>query len=315
MSPAGPAPLAATYRGQKGMEAFVPAVGAALVAQRLRVPAPAHFAARLTALPAASGATLVRVAVPALSAERTVGDSAGSGSLFLMHPERAWGVIDHAGGRIDIRPGVCLVIPSSAAFTVAYRSSAVLTFCELPATLASRRYGLEDGPVTAFEVHPVARELLRSVSSLESAARRHLSRSEAPHDDVVQLTSAMVDALVNGRATPDAASLRTTAMRVLESFAADPDLDAAGVARRLGVSTRTLHRAFEGGPTLLHELTALRLDRAARMLAARPDHSVSEIAHACGFGSHSRFTARFRERFGAVPSVWRESTTPAAEYG
>jgi AraC-like DNA-binding protein len=314
MSPGGPATVAATYRGREGMAAFVPAVGAALVAQRLQVPAPAHFAARLTALPGMNGANLVRVSVPALTAERTVGDSAGGGSLFLMHPERAWGVLEHGGGRIDIRPGMCLVIPSSAPFAVSYRSSAVLTFCELPAAVASRRYGLADGPVTAFDVHPVARELLRSVSSLEAAARRHLAGPAAvPHDDVVRVTSVLIDALVNGRGTPDTLSLHAAALGVLEGSAADPDLSAAAVAARLGVSVRTLHRAFQGGPTLLEELTRLRLERAAGMLASHPERSVSEVAHACGFGSHSRFAALFREHHGAVPSAWRKSVIASAE--
>lgn len=313
MSPTGPSTLAATFRGEKGMEAFVPAVGTALVAQRIRVAAPAHFAARLTTLPASSGASLVRVAVPALSAERRAADASGSGSLFLMYPERARGVMEHEGGRVEIRPGICLIIPSSAAFVVAYDSPAVLTFCELPPSVAGRRYGLEDGPVSAVEVHPVTKELLRSVAVVEAAALRQLSGSGAPHEDVVHLTSVMVDALVNGRSAPDRASVRTTALRIVETSVVDPDLDVAAVARRMAVSVRTLHRAFEGGPTLHQEITRLRLDRAARMLASHPDRSLADVAHACGFGSHSRFSAQFRERFGATPSAWRDSIIAMAE--
>jgi AraC family transcriptional regulator len=61
------------------------------------------------------------------------------------------------------------------------------------------------------------------------------------------------------------------------------------------------------GQTPYRFLTKVRLDRARRHLA-RPELSITEIAHLCGFASPSRLTAAFRGETGLSPSEFRAAS-------
>ena len=52
----------------------------------------------------------------------------------------------------------------------------------------------------------------------------------------------------------------------------------------------------------------VRLARAHTDLAANIDDSVADIAYRWGFGHVPRFAARYRERYGVVPSHTRENS-------
>ncbi|GAA2091098.1 AraC family transcriptional regulator [Streptomyces albiaxialis] len=96
--------------------------------------------------------------------------------------------------------------------------------------------------------------------------------------------------------------------RAVEAMAADPahPFTATELARIAGVSVRSLQRAFQGhhGMTPLVYLRRLRLERARRDLARPqpPGTTVADIALRWGFLHPSRFAARYRERYGTLPS-------------
>ncbi len=85
-------------------------------------------------------------------------------------------------------------------------------------------------------------------------------------------------------------------------------LPAAEVARAVGVSPRHLARLFRSqlGDTPAAYATGLRMDR-ARVLLRETAMPVTEVASACGYATHSRFSAAYRGRFGATPSDERRS--------
>lgn len=77
------------------------------------------------------------------------------------------------------------------------------------------------------------------------------------------------------------------------------------LARAFNVSQSTLQRRLSEERT-----TARQCVREARMTSAMAllqgtERQVSEIAALCGYDSHSRFTAAFRQRFGYAPSHMR----------
>lgn len=80
------------------------------------------------------------------------------------------------------------------------------------------------------------------------------------------------------------------------------------LARRLGVSRRTLQRRSFGalgvGPSDV--LTGMRLDRARELI---PDASltIGHIALACGFASQSHFSTAFKTEHGISPAAFRVS--------
>jgi len=85
-----------------------------------------------------------------------------------------------------------------------------------------------------------------------------------------------------------------------------PDLTPAMIAAWLGVSLRQLHLVFEPtGTSVSRTMTAMRLAKARRLLAASLDRQVSDIALACGFDSLATFYRVFRGAFGITPTESR----------
>lgn len=87
-----------------------------------------------------------------------------------------------------------------------------------------------------------------------------------------------------------------------------PALSPATVAAELKISTRYLHKLFEGRPeTFMQRVLRRRLERCRSDLAnATMRHrSVSEIAYAWGFSDLSHFGRAFKAAFGEPPREWR----------
>lgn len=77
------------------------------------------------------------------------------------------------------------------------------------------------------------------------------------------------------------------------------------LAARLGLSVSTLSRRLrERGRSLRALLDDARMGQALRLLRDGAG-SIAEVARACGYESHSRFSARFRERYRLSPSEMR----------
>ncbi|MDO4248958.1 MAG: helix-turn-helix transcriptional regulator, partial [Neisseria sp.] len=89
---------------------------------------------------------------------------------------------------------------------------------------------------------------------------------------------------------------------------------AAEAAARLNFSETTLRRRLAQENTSFRSLLIdVRMMRALTLLQVT-EWPVEKIADAVGYESASRFTARFKERFGFVPSAVRGGETAAAEY-
>ncbi len=90
---------------------------------------------------------------------------------------------------------------------------------------------------------------------------------------------------------------------------ANPDLDAPGTARTLGMSVRSLHLALaDSGESFGQLLQRRRLETCCALLS-RPDAgtSVADIAFGCGFNSLSSFYRAFRRLRGACPRDLRSA--------
>jgi transcriptional regulator GlxA family with amidase domain len=92
----------------------------------------------------------------------------------------------------------------------------------------------------------------------------------------------------------------------------EPPLSTAELARRVGLSQRSLERLFraEIGTTPARHYLRLRLNR-ARQLLGQTTMPVTEIAIACGFASVSHFARTYGAAFGHSPRAERrgEKTT------
>ncbi len=86
----------------------------------------------------------------------------------------------------------------------------------------------------------------------------------------------------------------------------EPDFDIATVPAAIGVSARTLNRAFaQQGITPAKWMWTKRLDEARNLLLTGRGQSVSDVAMACGFNDFSHFSRAFKARFNVTPTVMR----------
>jgi AraC family transcriptional regulator, regulatory protein of adaptative response / methylphosphotriester-DNA alkyltransferase methyltransferase len=87
-------------------------------------------------------------------------------------------------------------------------------------------------------------------------------------------------------------------------FGSELSLD--DIARRVASSRRQLQRAYAeiGRTTFREHLTAVRMERAGDMLAARGP-TVREVAHRVGYRQPAQFAKAFRRHHGMSPSTFR----------
>lgn len=88
-----------------------------------------------------------------------------------------------------------------------------------------------------------------------------------------------------------------------------PGLRAVDLAQHLGVSPRSLHRAFaRAGDTVAGRWRQLRLDHARRLLSQGrlASLSVAEVGRRCGYTDPSHFGRDFQREAGLTPLRWRQ---------
>ncbi|HUG63415.1 MAG TPA: AraC family transcriptional regulator [Methylomirabilota bacterium] len=92
--------------------------------------------------------------------------------------------------------------------------------------------------------------------------------------------------------------------RLIDEQIAQPTLNAARLARQVGVSERYVQMLFEeAGTTISAYVMENRLKRAHRILGRdeMPEVAIRDIAYAVGFSDASHFSRAFRRRFGETP--------------
>jgi AraC-like DNA-binding protein len=117
------------------------------------------------------------------------------------------------------------------------------------------------------------------------------------------------------RLLQEASSEPTVAARVrLAILEALPDGEPASatIARRLGMSERTLRRALANeGESFSRLVEAVRKERASRLISD-PSASLAEVAFSLGFSELSAFSRAFKRWHGRAPSEARRDAPPSA---
>ena len=104
---------------------------------------------------------------------------------------------------------------------------------------------------------------------------------------------------------------RAAVLREIEQRSSDPALSAVDVANLLGITPRYVHLLLkQTGASFSHHVLDRRLEKAAALLRDSQwrDRLIIEIAAEAGFTDISHFNRAFRQKFGATPSVIRESS-------
>jgi AraC-like DNA-binding protein len=96
-------------------------------------------------------------------------------------------------------------------------------------------------------------------------------------------------------------------LRVLvQNQLGDPALGVRSLAQQSGCTPDHLSHVFRrcSGESLAAHIIRLRMARGARLLR-ETTMAGKQVAWACGYGSHSHFSAEFRRHHGCTPRAWR----------
>lgn len=275
------------------------------------------FAARRTVARTALG-TLIRTASEPLAIERSARRISRDGlddvCLVLMPEGR--GRIDAGVRGEDALGGNDMVLfdvgrPYAAAGLTAYKELRLYVPRRLFAArvgrieaLAGLRIPGEGALADLFVAHLAA--LSRAMPGLSP------DEAEAGMDGVLHLLAGLVRLRTAAEAADaegrlSRGGLLALADRRIQASLQDPALDAAVLARALGVSRSRLYEAFAGRGGVSAAIRDARLDRVRDGLAspAGVGRPIEELAYACGFTDYPSFSRAFKRRFGRSPRAAR----------
>ncbi|MDR6856613.1 helix-turn-helix domain-containing protein [Variovorax guangxiensis] len=243
-----------------------------------------------------------------------IGRSRHNFYYLISQFDRPWGAAQ--GGRsAALAAGDAVLVDSRERYEFHFREGVHCASMQLPIDWVER--WLPAGPDGVARRIPgdagwglALRGLLHNLSP-EFAAKPGL-----PPALIVDQLGVLLSLAVPGPAEgpePQAASLRRLATDLLRQRLGEPGLTGQGVADALGASLRSLHRAFAPGESFARTLRRLRMEEAARLLAAGrfARLGVAEIGRRCGYLDASHFVRHFRAEHGLTPGAWRRSLAGA----
>lgn len=229
---------------------------------------------------------------------------------LISQPHQCWQVRQD-GKLLQLRPGDLVLIDSSRPYAFHFPERSTVVSVSLPRPFVNR--WLVDAERAA--PRPIAREqgwgaplLALCIAPTQDPLRAGHYPPELLSDHLGALLAAALD-------PPDVP--RSAAVNVVERATgylreqlAQPGIVAQGAADELGISVRTLHRAFSAQESSFGgTLRNLRLEESRRLLASPSlaRLSVSEIGRRCGFADASHFVREFHHATGMTPGHWRKN--------
>jgi len=88
----------------------------------------------------------------------------------------------------------------------------------------------------------------------------------------------------------------------------DTYIDLDELSYELDINKVYMHKIFKDifSKNIYESIKSIRLQKAASLLLTNKYSTISEIAHSCGYSSHSSFIKAFKLRFHCTPKEWRK---------
>jgi AraC-like DNA-binding protein len=154
---------------------------------------------------------------------------------------------------------------------------------------------------------PEARLLVAQLDVLGDTAGTLTSKAaKRARNSTLHLIRGILDAELSAEVR--SSHIRSRAERYIDRHLRDQSLDPNTIAKDLGVSLRTLHRAFaESDESVMAYVRRRRLDH-ARIEMTTQDSSVTitYLAARWQFADAAHFSRAFRQRFGLTPTQYRK---------
>ncbi len=233
------------------------------------------------------------------------------GDVFFLNLPLEDGASVGQDGRIArLSAGDFAVVDSGRPFDLRFQTSFRQISLKIPREMLHSRLSApwEMTGVRAGDsgVGAVASAAIRAAIVTASSLDRRTSRTLG--DQLADLIALALGGLRPQPASTSGALLLRAALDEVERCLGDPELSPAGVAERVGISARYLHRLFsERGPSFGQWVLTRRLEQAHRDLTdpTRAHWTVGRIAHERGFADPSYFARAFKARYGTTPRALR----------
>jgi AraC family transcriptional regulator, positive regulator of tynA and feaB len=235
--------------------------------------------------------------------------------LIAQHGS-GWHVRQH-GHAAHLRAGDAVLVDSAQPYELHFPESLTVMSIALPRHWVGRWLAEVDcaAPRTVAREHGWGQALSALCMQF---AREPLLAESYPSALLSDHLGAMLAAALEPVQQPCASSNRglvERARQALKERLGEFGLVADTLAQALGVSPRTLHRAFAAEQiTFAGTLRRLRLERALELLAQRrlAGLTIGEVGRRCGFPDPSHFVREFRQAWGMTPARWRKQAMPMA---
>jgi len=204
-----------------------------------------------------------------------------------------------ADGYFAVAPGSLLHVENLPADDGPYRA---VCLC-IPYALLSEHTRGDREASSSWTVLPQQASLAQAFAHTEQGLTDSLTESLLRHR-VAELLTAV--ALAGFRPRPEHIQRTSERVRLLLNTRPDYEWRTEDIARQLAVSPATLRRRLAEEQSSFRDLLEeVRLTHGLALVqgTAKP---LKLVAAECGYASPSRFTARFRERFGSTPSELRD---------
>lgn len=230
----------------------------------------------------------------------------GSDDYLVKLLTRGTAQFEQSGRSTLLGPGDLCLFDTARPYKLSFPTSYEAVMVKIPRLeLESRLPNAEN--VAAMRVASEG-QITRLAATMLTSTSEFLHEDDTPKriaPNLIDLIALAFDECFNDLVPGDSryAKIVSRAKDLIQQNLLDADFDVSGVAKTIGVSPRTLSRAFaQQGITPVKWMWGERLNAAREMLHARGTDSVSEVAMKCGFNDFSHFSRAFKARFGITAS-------------
>lgn len=224
--------------------------------------------------------------------------------------------ITQNGKNLELGPGHWVAYDSGSPYEVINHSEFEQITLMVPRESLSTRRDVK--MASLFQAHPCSHGLgkvfwdfLRSVVQESNGIGMQCERSVASAVEcmLMQLLSNVSQPM----ATPVTVDIKDAINGYIHDNLQDPELSLESMARMLGLSKRTLHRAYVAeGESISDRIWRMRIQRCQQILDhAGVDRSVTELAFSHGFKDAAHFSRRFKQFTGMSPSSYQNRNRQA----
>lgn len=235
-------------------------------------------------------------------------------NFFISFQLAKQGLVRQAGREALLKPGHFALYDSARPYSLTFNERFHQFIVQMPYEVLSRHL-VNPEQYTAI---PMSGEsglgavltqfifsLVREVNSAQKVPAE-LSENLVNMIAMAFSSSVMLEQLGDQSVVRD--SLKQRILQYIDNNLCDPSLTNQCIADAQGISTRYLHKLFQGEEETLHALILnRRLEKGRHLLqdVNYAGHSIEQVAYSLGFVSPSHFSRSFKKHFGASPSDHR----------